>query len=219
MQGRQGPGGESWERPSGRPIASLNGTSKQRSIPKRPPGLTRVGPPPATPRVEKPQKETARPKSKRQMIIIISSLLLASAIVACVGSYLAANLISGLNASNGAATTAADFLSSLSKQDYAQAYKNLGSAITIQLSQDDFIRRAKNNDSCYGPVTNYIEVADSAKQEGINQSYSYTITRSKAAKTYKLQLTLQQDQDGTGTWKITDYGGDLGPNQSSTSCK
>jgi hypothetical protein len=228
MQGRPEPGGESWERPSGtQPIASLNGTSKHRAIPQRPPGMPRVGqpptkqrvsPPPATPRVARPKREAAQPRSLRKMLLLIGSLFLICAILACVGGFVATNVINGLNASGGAATTSSDFLTSLSNKNYAQAYKNLGAAITIQLSQDDFTKQAQSDDRCYGPITNYSEVANSAVQQDNTQAYTYTVTRSKLAKPYQLRLTLQQDTEGN-TWKITDYGKDLGPGQQSSTCK
>jgi hypothetical protein len=228
MQGRPEPGGESWERPSGtQPIASLNGTSKHRSIPQRPPGMPRVdqpptkprvSPPPATPRVARPKREEAQPRSLRKLLLMIGSLFLICAILACVGGFVATNVINGLNASSGAVTTASDFLTSISQQNYSQAYKNLGAAITIQLSQDDFTKQAQNDDRCFGQITNYSEVANSAEQQNNSQAYTYTITRSKLSKPYQLRLTLQQDPEGNN-WKITDYGKDLAPNQQSPSCK
>ncbi len=228
MQGRPEPGGESWERPSGtQPIASLNGTSKHRAIPQRPPGMPRVdqpptkprvNQPPATPRVARPKRQEARPRNVRKQLLLIGSLFLICAILACVGGFVATNVINGINASSGAAATTSDFLTSLSKQDYAQAYKNLGAAITIQLSQDDFTKQAQSDDRCYGPITNYSEVANSAQQQGNSQAYTYTITRSKLTRSYQMRLTLQQDTEGN-TWKITDYGKDLGPGQQSSTCK
>jgi hypothetical protein len=228
MQGRPEPGGESWERPSGKqPIASLNGTSKHRSIPQRPPGMPRVdqppakqrvSQPPATPRVARPKREEAQPKNFRKRLLMIGSLFLICAILACVGGFVATNVINGLNASSGAAATSSDFLTSLSKQDYSQAYKNLGAAITIQLSQDDFTKGAQSDDHCFGPITNYSEVPNSAKQQDNSQAYTYSITRSKLSKPYQLSLTLQQDTEGN-SWKITDYGKSLGPDQQSSTCK
>jgi len=228
MQGRPEPGGESWERPSGtQPIASLNGTSKHRAIPQRPPGMPRVSQPPAkqrvsqppaTPRVARPKRQEAQPRNLRKQLLIIGSLFLICAILACVGGFVATNVINGLNASSGAAATASDFLSSLSKENYAQAYKNLGPTITIQLSQADFTKQAQNNDRCSGPITNYSEVPNSAVQQDNSQSYTYTITRGKLSKPYQLRLTLQQDTEAN-TWKITDYGKDLGSGQQSSSCK
>lgn len=228
MQGRPEPGGESWERSSGtQPIASLNGTSKHRAIPQRPPGMPRVdqppakprvNQPPATPRVARPKRQEAQPGNFRKRLLLIGSLFLICAILACVGGFVATNVINGLNASSGAAATTTDFLASLSKQDYAQAYKNLGATITIQLSQDDFTKQAQNDDHCYGPITDYSEVANSAQQQGNSQAYTYTITRGKLTKSYQMRLTLQQDTEGN-TWKITDYGKDLGPGQQSATCK
>jgi hypothetical protein len=228
MQEQPGSGGESSERPSGRqPIASLNGTSKHRAIPQRPPGMPRVdqppnmprvSPPPATPRVARPKRQAPQPKSLRKQLLLIGSLFLICAILACAGGFIATNVINGINTSSGAATTATDFLTSLSKQNYAQSYKDLGAAITLQLSQDDFTKRAQSDDRCFGQITNYSEVPDSAQHQDNSQSYTYNITRSKISKPYQMHITLQQDSEGNN-WKITDYGKDLGPDQQSSSCK
>ena len=75
-------------------------------------------------------------------------------------------------------------------------------------------QQALATDSCYGKVTNYSEVQDSAVQNNPQSySYSYTITRSKLAKPYTLRMTVQQDT--YGDWKISSYGNnnDLGPGQ------
>lgn len=228
MQEQPGPGGESWERPSGRqPIASLNGTSKHRAIPQRPPGMPRVSQPPnvprvnqppATPRVARPKREEAEPKSLRQRLLWIGSLFLICAILACAGGFFATNLFNSMNASSGAAATATDFLTALSKQNYAQAYKDLGAAITLQMSQDDFTKRAQSDDRCSGQITDFSEVADSAQHQDTSQSYAYSIKRSKLSKPYQIRLTLQQDTEGN-TWKVVDYGKNLGPSQQSSSCK
>jgi hypothetical protein len=184
----------------------------------QPPTKPRVSQPPATPRVARPKREEAQPGSLRRSLLMIGSLFLICAILACVGGFVATNVINGLNASSGAVTTASDFLTSISQQNYSQAYKNLGAAITIQLSQDDFTKQAQNDDRCFGQITNYSEVANSAEQQNNSQAYTYTITRSKLSKPYQLRLTLQQDPEGNN-WKIVDYGKDLAPNQQLPSCK
>ena len=128
------------------------------------------------------------------------------------------NFLNGLNVSSSAASTAGDFMTSLSSQNYTQAYKDLGASITIQMAQDDFIQKAQNDDRCYGQITRVSEVPNSATSQDNSQSYNYDITRSKLNKSYQLRLTLQQDQEGTANWKIMDYGNDLGPSQAPT-CK
>ncbi|HZR39355.1 MAG TPA: hypothetical protein VFB12_04520, partial [Ktedonobacteraceae bacterium] len=100
-----------------------------------------------------------------------------------------------------------------------QAYQDLGPAITLHLSLQQFTQQAQNLDRCYGPITTYPEVQDSATNQGNSQSYTYNISRSKLTKPYQLRLTLQQDPDANNNWKIVDYGNDLGPGQAATVCK
>ena len=145
-------------------------------------------------------------------------IFLACAGLAWAAGYGAINAIIGFNASSGAATTTADFLDALSKGDYDRAYKDLGPAVTLRTSPDEFKQQGQAADQCYGPVQNYSEVPNSASNQGNNQSYSYTITRSKLQKPYQLHITLQQDQV-SNSWKISDYGGDLGPGQQGPACK
>lgn len=219
MQGRPGRGNEPGDRPSARRIASSNGTGKQPSIPQRPPGMARVSRPPAQTRVARPQREAAEPARSRRRLIIVAGVLTAIALFACMGSYALYNVFNGINASAGAATTAGNFLSALSSRNYDQAYQYLGPAITLSLQKDQFTQQAQKLDSCYGAIKDYTEVQGSATSQGSNQSYSYTITREKLAKTYDLRLTFQQDQYDQNTWKITDYGGNLGPGSSAPVCK
>jgi len=141
------------------------------------------------------------------------------ALFACAGSYALYNLISGINATNGAATTAGKLLAALSSRNYDQAYQDLGPAITLSLQKEQFTQQAQNLDRCYGAIKNYTEVQGSANNQGSSQSYSYTITREKLSKTYDLHLTFQQDQYDPNTWKLTDYGGDLGPGSGAPTCK
>ncbi len=219
MQGRPGQGRESGDWPSARRIASPNGTGKQPSIPQRPSGMARVNRPSTIPRVARPQREVREPGKSRRRLIIIAGILAAVAIFACMGSYAIYNLVSSINASAGAATTAGNFLTALSSRNYDQAYQYLGPAITLSLQKEQFTQQAQNLDRCYGAVKNYTEVQGSASNQGSSQSYSYTITREKLATTYNLRLTFQQDQYDPNTWKLTDYGGDLGPGSAAPTCK
>ncbi|MBV9709821.1 MAG: hypothetical protein JO011_02755 [Ktedonobacteraceae bacterium] len=219
MQGRPGQGREHEDRPSARRIASSNGTGKQPSIPQRPPGMNRVSRPSALPRVARPQREVTEPGKSRRRLIIIAGALAIIAIFACIGSYAIYNVFSGISASSGAAVTAGNFLAAVSSRNYDQAYQDLGPAITLSLQKEQFTQQAQNLDRCYGTIKNYTEIPGSANNQGSSQSYSYTITREKLTRTYDLRLTLQQDQYDPNTWKVTDYGGDLGPGSAAQACK
>lgn len=219
MQGRPGGGYEPGDRPSARRIASSNGTGKQPAIPQRPPGMARVNRPSTMPRVARPRREAAEPRRSRRRLIIISGILVVIGVFACIGSYALYNLFNGISASAGAATTASDFLTALSSRDYNQAYQYLGPAITLSMQKDQFTQQAQTLDRCYGAVKNYTEVQGSATNQGNNQSYSYTITREKLSNTYTMRITIQQDQYDPNNWKITNYGGNLGPGSSAPACK
>ena len=208
MQGRQGQGNDG-HRLFNQRLASVNGTGKQRAIPERPRGIARVNRPPSTPRVARPQRETTPPGRRRRRLLIMGALFVICGLLACGIGYALYNLFSAGQSAAGAATAASDFLGALDKQDYTQAYSDLDATITISLTPEEFAQRARNDDRCFGPVTNYTEVPNSATPQGNTQRYTYTITRSKLSKTYQLHLTLQQDSDGN--WKITSYGNDLGP--------
>ncbi len=202
MQGRQSQGNDS--------LASANGTGrKQRTIPQRPPGMSRIDQPPATPRVARPQRQAPRPTNWRRRLLLLGGAFVVCGLLAWGIGYALFNFIAGINASAGAATTASDFLNNLANRNYDQAYRDLDATITVQVSSDEFQQQAQNDDHCYGSVTNYTELEGSATTQDNTQSYSYTITRSKLSKPYQLHLTLQQDN--YGDWKITSYGNDLGP--------
>ncbi len=201
-------------------LAAVNGTGKQRGIPKRPPNMTRVEQPPPTPRVARPRRETRPPANWRKRLLFWSIILVGCSILACGIGFVAVNFYVATNATAGAATTATDFLSSLSTQNYEQAYNDLDATITVETTQIDFTQQAQAYDKCYGTVTNYSEIANSATVQGTTQSYSYTITRSKLTTSYTLRLTLQQDK--YGSWKVISYTNnnkatlntnDLGPGQ------
>lgn len=216
MQGRQGQGAKG-QNPldrsatAGHRFSDLTG--RQPVIPKRPPGMTRIEPPPQTPRVARPQREmgkSRRPKTWKWWAafgaVMVVVVVVGGAIV-----YGAMNLFFAASISLGPARTAADFLSSLKNADYDQAYTDLDAGLTVQLGKDDFKRLAQADDHCYGQVTDYNEVDGSATStpDGNIQGFDYTISRSKLKKPYQLHLTLQKD--ATGDWNITSYGNDLGP--------
>jgi hypothetical protein len=211
MQGRQGPGYDPWDRSSGDLLATANGSGKQRAIPQRPPGMTRVEHPPHTPRVGRPQRQNKPPRSWRRRLLILAVVFLACGLLAWGIGYALVNYFVGIGSSAGAANTATDFMLALKSQNYDQAYNDLDAKITISITRDAFKQMAQQDDHCYGPVTDFNEVAGSAIASADNntQSYTYDVTRSKLAKTYKLTLTLQKDPNGN--WDITRYGNDLGP--------
>lgn len=212
MQGRQGQGNDPWNRSSSGPHVAANGTGKQRAIPQRPPGMTRIERPPQTPRVSRPQRQAQPPKSWRRRLLILAVVLLACALLAWGIGYALVNYFVGIGNSAGAANIATDFLSALKSQNYGQAYNDLDAKITISLTKDDFTKMAQADDHCYGPVTDFNEQQGSATTSADNntQSYTYDMTRSKLSKTYPLTLTLQKTPDGD--WDITRYdNNDLGP--------
>jgi hypothetical protein len=216
MPGRQDQGGKPWDRASSQHLAAINGngSGKQRGIPSRPPHMTRIEHPPVTPRVGRPQREAPRRKSWRRRLLFWGILFIVCGVLAWIIGYGAFNFFAATSSALGPATTATDFLTALQNQNYDQAYNDLDAVITVQTAPDDFKQQAQADDRCYGVVTNYSEVADSAVQNNAHSyTYSYTITRSKLPKPYTLKMTLQQ---GTyGDWKISSYGNnnDLGPGQ------
>jgi len=204
MPERQGQGNDSWDRLSSGPLAATNGTGKQRAIPRRPPGMSRVDRPPQTPRVGRPQRQAPRPGRGRRLLIL-GLVFLACGLLAWAIGFAIVNYFIGIGASSGAANTASDFLTNLASQDYNQAYKDLDPTITLQTAPDDFTAQARQDDSCYGTVNTFNEVEGSATTSADNatQSFIYTITRTKA-KSYQLHLTLHKDN--YGNWYITSYG-------------
>ncbi len=211
MQGRQGPGYDPRDRSSSDLLAAANGSGKQRAIPQRPPGMTRVERPPQTPRVGRPQRQNKPASSWRRRLLILVVIFLACGLLAWGIGYALVNYFVGIGSSAGAANTATDFMLALKSQNYDQAYHDLDAIITIKLTTDAFKQMAQQDDQCFGLVTDFNEVSGSAISSADNntQSYSYDVTRSKLTKTYKLTLTLQKDPNGN--WDITSYGDQLGP--------
>ena len=223
MPGRQGSDNEPWDKLSSQRLAAYNGngTGKQRAIPQRPSNMSRMNRPPNTPRVARPQREESKPRSVRRRLFIWSFVFIICALLACGIGYAAVNFFAAINASQGPANTVTDFLSNLQSQNYNTAFNDLAPTLTIQMTAQQFTQQAQEDDHCYGPVTDYSEVGDSAvtSTDGKTQSYAYNITRtlSGKAKTYQMHITMQQDS--TGSWKISNYGNgssttnDLGPGQ------
>jgi hypothetical protein len=213
MQGRQSPGYDPWDRSSGKLLAATNGngSGKQRAIPQRPPGRTRVEHPPQTTRVARPQRQPKPPKSWGRRLLIFAIVFVACGLIAFAIGFALVNYFAGIGNSAGAANTATDVMLALKSQNYDQAYNDLDAKITISVTKDEFKQMALADDHCFGQVTDFNEVPGSAitSADNTTQSYTYAVTRNKLTKTYKLTLTLQKDPDGN--WDITSYGGDLGP--------
>lgn len=195
-------------------------TSEFRAIPTRPPTMTRIAVTPemlrAAPRAPRPQNEAVPTHELHKRLLIWSCIFGTLAIIACIVGYL---LASGISNSSGPATVVTDFLDGLNTKDYAQAYRDLGPAVTIRLSPNQFAQQAESQDSCYGPVKDYAQVANSTRTSDDNQTYiyTYTITRTLLSKPYQMSITLQKDPDDN-TWKVADYGTSLGPNQQGLAC-
>ena len=212
MQGRQDQ--EPKDSISRQYLAELNGTGKQRAIPRRPPNMARIDRLPPTPRVARPQREVPRKKNKGRRLILWGIVFLVCSVLACGIGFAAVNYFAATSATSGLAMTAADFLSAVSSQNYDQAYNDLDATITVQIAPDDFKQQALTTDRCYGLVTKYDEIQDSAVQNNAHSySLSYNITRSKLSKPYTLRMTIQQDS--YGEWRISSYSNnnDLGPGQ------
>ncbi len=218
MDGQKGQDGDAWDKGASRRIASLNGTGKHPSTsPQRPAGTPRLDTSP-TPRITRPKQEAASPRKARRNLLLLGCVFLICALFACVLGYAAFSYLNGLNATSGASTTASDFITSLAgpKPNYDQAYKDLGPGITLQASSQDFAKQAQGDDLCYGSITDFKEIAGSAKVQGDSQMYSYNVTRSKLQKPYQLTLTLQPDPENANAWKVTKYEDNL---PVSTTCK
>ncbi|MEO8972905.1 MAG: hypothetical protein ABI406_15065 [Ktedonobacteraceae bacterium] len=225
MPGRQGQDNEPWDKFSSQRLAAYNGngTGKQRSIPQRPSTMSRMNRPPSTPRIARPRREEAKPRSTRRRLLVWGFVFIVCALLACGIGYAAVNFFSAINASQGPANTVTDFLSNLQSQNYNAAFNNdLAPTLTVQMTAQQFTQQAQEDDQCYGQVTDYSEVANSAttSTDDKTQSFTYNITRTLSgnAKTYQMRITLQQDST-TSNWKISSYSNnssttnDLGPGQ------
>lgn len=213
MQGRPGQDSEPWDRFSSDQLPSANGTGKRRAIPQRPPTMTRVDHPPAARRVARPQRQASPPSIWRRRLLILLGVFVVCGLLAWGIGYALVNFFIAINSSAGAASTASDFLANLSNRNYDQAYNDLDATITLNLTKDAFGKQAAKDDSCYGPITQFTEVENTATASGNTQSFTYSITRKNLARPYQLQLTLQKDS--SSEWNITNYGNnnDLGPGQ------
>lgn len=198
--------------------ALAQSTGHHRTILNRPADMRRLQISLQTPRIARPGREQTTPQKLRRRLLIVSAIFIVGAVLAFGVGIALFNYVNSVNTSAGAAATATDFLNALNHQDYDQAYKDLGPAITLHLSPDNFKQQAQRDDRCFGAITNYTEVPNSATSpDKTSMAFLYTLTRSKdAKKPFQLHLTLQQDQE-TNTWKISDYGDTLVPG--AASCK
>lgn len=187
-------------------------TGRQPVVPKRPPGMARIDQPPTTPRVARPEREARKPRSWKWWLGCLGGMLVLG-IAAAVIVYGATNLFLAINATGGSGVVASDFLSNLKAANYEQAYSYLDPTLTVETSKADFKQLAQNDDRCYGRVTDYNEVKDSAVSKTVGgvqtMTYTFSLTRSKLTRPYDLKLTLQKD--AAGDWTIVSYGQDLGP--------
>src|ERR1700686_2399511 len=154
---RQGQGKDPGDRTSGDSNSSLNGAGKQRTPPRRPPGMARLDTPPSTPRVARPKRGTKPPKSRGRRLLTFAVVLTICGIVVFIVAFGLVNLIIAINSSSGPANTATDFLTNLQSQNYDMPYKDLGPQLTITKFAQvvDFTTKAKADDRCFGPVTDY----------------------------------------------------------------
>jgi len=106
-----------------------------------------------------------------------------------------------------AAVKADDFVNSLMNHTYDRAYSDLGTTITNQTSQNQFIQQAQQEDTCYGAVTGDTRMDNNTTTQGNGLNYVYTLNRGKMSKPYQIHVTLQQD-DG-GNWQIIDYNSNI----------
>src|SRR5258708_13433490 len=120
MQGRQGPGYDSWDRSSSGPQAASNGTGKQRAIPQRPPGMTRIEHPPQTSRVNRPQRKAPPAKSWRRRLLLLVVVILACGLLAWGIGYALPNYFIGVGNISGTANTTNDCLLALNSHNTDQ---------------------------------------------------------------------------------------------------
>ncbi len=174
----------------------------------------------AIPRGNRAQQQKLQKRGRRRFPVVVVNVLGIGAIVILIITAIGYGLHSYFNNNGNSAgpnNTAADFLVNLKSQTYDQAYKDLDATITGTLHPQDFLAMAQANDHCFGPITDFNEVAGSVivSADGNTQSFTYSMTRSMLANPYQLTLTLQKVADGT--WDITKFvdgngtPNDLGP--------
>jgi len=224
--GRPDQGNESWdnERLTAARLAALNGrvssqgtgkqraistsTSEYRAIPQRPPNMPHVDENPEKRRVPRPEYQAKQPRRLRPRLIILGAI---AAIIVIFVILIVGILGFALNQSGGASTTAVDFVSSISGQNYDTAYQDLSTGLQIHSNQQQFTQQAQAVDQQFGKITNYTDDGNGTMNNNI-WTFTYTITREKLNTPYKLTITLSQDPNDK-TWKVDNYGLTLGPPQ------
>ncbi|HEX4203203.1 MAG TPA: hypothetical protein VHZ51_03185 [Ktedonobacteraceae bacterium] len=185
-------------------------SGQQRVIPQRPPNMPHVDAPPPTPRIAKPRAEVVDKQALRRRLLILSVVVVICAIIGTIGGWSIFNTSVNANMTAGARSTTTDFLNALKTQNYDQAYKDLGPAITLPMPSSTFKQAAQSDDHCFGTVQSYQRInGNTASQSANSQSLTYQVTRSKS-KSFQITFTLQTDPDSSN-WKITNYGNNLGP--------
>jgi hypothetical protein len=170
MQEPQSPGNNPWDRSSGKLVAATNG--KQRAIPQRPPGMTRVEHPPQSTRVARPQRQPKPPKSWGRRLLVFAIVFVSCGLIAWGIGYALVNYFWGIGNSVGAANTTTDFMLALKSQNYDQAYNDLDANITVSATKDEFKQMALADDRCFGQVTDFNEVPGSATTSADNTTQS-----------------------------------------------
>ena len=157
-------------------------------------------------------KKTGRVVRRGVMVSLVVLLLLGLGL--CAGSFALYHYFTTRNtaptATSGipaAAAKADDFVNSLQNHTYDRAYSDLGTTITSQNSQNQFIQEAQQEDTCYGGVTGDTRMDNNTTAQGNSLNYVYTLNRGKMSKPYQIHVTLQQD-DG-GNWQIIDYNSNI----------
>lgn len=225
--GRSDQGNESWdrERLTAARLAALNGratsqgtgkhraistsTGEYRAIPQRPPSMPHVNENPEKRRVPRPEYQPKQPRRIRPRLIILGGIAACIVIFVIVIFSL---LLGAINQSNGPATTAVDFVSSLQTQNYDNAYQDLSTGLQIHHNQQEFTQQAQALDQQFGKITDYTDNGNGTVNNN-TWTFTYTITREKLTKPYTLTITLDQDPNDK-TWKVDNYGLTLGPPQS-----
>jgi serine/threonine protein kinase len=108
---------------------------------------------------------------------------------------------------NRASTVANGFVVAISRQNYSQAYAALGASLKGQISGQEFIQQARDEDNCAGVITHVSRLENATTIQGSKITYTYEIKRAKITKPYRLYATLQQDS--SNNWHIVDYNSNI----------
>src|SRR5207248_10342316 len=106
MQGRHEPR----DRSSNQYPHNMNGTGRQRAIPRRPPNMTRIDQPPVKSRVARPQREAPRHTSFPRRLLFWGFIFVVAGALACGIGYAAVNFFAATNATAGQLSRPLTFL-------------------------------------------------------------------------------------------------------------